>query len=76
MEFQQTVQNLQVAYDYLAKEYISTVSEYKEAEQEVIELVNAIRVKNELPPLLHDLHLTQLAIIKAQDMLGHNYFEH
>lgn len=76
MEFQRKVKNLEMAYDYLSKNYIPTTNDYSKWTQEVIELVNKIRVEKGLQPLLQDLALTQLAIIKAQDMLVHNYFEH
>ena len=76
MDFQHKVKNLEVAYDYLAKDYIETENTYPSWTKEVIELVNVIRLEKKLPPLLQDSHLTQLAIIKAGDMLNRNYFEH
>jgi len=45
-------------------------------EQTVVELVNAERAKAGLPPLVHDARLSQIALIKAQDMYRNHYFSH
>lgn len=76
MDFQHKVKDLEIAYDYLAKDYIETKNAYPGWTKEVIDLVNEIRIEKKLTPLLQDSHLTQLAIIKSQDMLDRNYFEH
>ncbi|MFZ5815201.1 MAG: CAP domain-containing protein [Bacillota bacterium] len=46
------------------------------AEQQMLNLVNQERAKNGLAPLKADLQLTQLARLKSQDMIKHNYFSH
>lgn len=51
----------------------STVTNY---EQEVIRLVNEIRVKNGLKALSYDWELSRVARYKSQDMKDNNYFAH
>jgi uncharacterized YkwD family protein len=46
------------------------------SEQEMLKLLNASRVQNKLAPLIVDLELTNVARIKAQDMIDNNYFSH
>lgn len=76
MAFKGQVANLEVAYDFLQKDYISTVNSYKSWENKIASLVNEIRGKNSLKPVEIDPYLTQIAIIKAKDMVKRNYFEH
>ena len=45
-------------------------------EQEVIRLVNEIRVKNGLKALTYDWELSRVARYKSQDMKDNNYFAH
>lgn len=45
-------------------------------ENEVIRLVNEIRVKNGLNPLTADWELSRVARYKSQDMKDNNYFSH
>ena len=45
-------------------------------EQEVIRLVNEIRVENGLKALTYDWELSRVARIKSQDMKDNNYFAH
>ena len=45
-------------------------------ENEVIRLVNEIRVKNGLNPLIADWELSRVARYKSQDMKDNNYFSH
>ena len=45
-------------------------------EQEVIRLVNEIRVKNGLKPLTYDWELSRVARFKSQDMKDNRYFSH
>ncbi len=45
-------------------------------ENEVIRLVNEIRVKNGLKALTHDWELSRVARYKSQDMKDNNYFSH
>lgn len=76
IDFNQKVKNLEVAYDYLSKTYIPTVNFSTAWSQEVIRLINVERQKCNLKPLTNDAALTQIAIIKAQDMVNRGYFEH
>ena len=45
-------------------------------ENEVVRLVNEIRVKNGLRELAHDWQLSRVARIKSQDMRDNGYFSH
>ena len=45
-------------------------------EQEVIRLVNEIRVQNGLKPLTYDWELSRVARFKSQDMKDNRYFAH
>ncbi|MFI3231043.1 MAG: CAP domain-containing protein [bacterium] len=45
-------------------------------EQEVVRLVNIERAKYNLPPLLMDKELTEVARLKSQDMNNKKYFSH
>lgn len=76
MEFKNKVANLEIAYDFLQKDYIDTTNNYKLWEKKVLALVNTERKKANLSPVLQDLKLSQIAIIKAKDIMKHNYFEH
>ncbi len=76
MDFQQKVKNHEIAYDYLIKGYIPTLNEKANFAEEAIRNVNKIRQDNGLAPLKHDPLLSQLAVIKAQDMVQRNYFDH
>ena len=76
MDFTQQVEKLEVAYDYLGKTYITTHKEYESWVTKVIQLVNTEREKQGIPALIQDPLLNQLAIIKVQDMLEHDYFDH
>jgi len=74
--FQQKINKLEVAYDYLAKDYIPTVNLSTEWSKKVIQLINVERQKKKLEPVVYDPKLTQIAIIKARDMVNRHYFEH
>ena len=45
-------------------------------EQEMLKLLNDARVQNNLSPLKVDMELTNVARVKAQDMIDNNYFSH
>ncbi len=45
-------------------------------EEEVVRLVNEIRVKNGLKELVHDWELSRVARYKSQDMKDNKYFSH
>ena len=51
-------------------------SKVTEFEQEVIRLVNEIRVENGLNPLTHNWELSRVARYKSQDMKDNKYFSH
>ncbi len=46
------------------------------AEQEMLKLLNDARAQNKLSPLKVDMELTNVARIKAQDMIDNSYFSH
>jgi uncharacterized YkwD family protein len=45
-------------------------------EQQMITLVNQARSQNNLPALQVDMQVTNVARVKAQDMIDNNYFSH
>ncbi|AQS11472.1 cysteine-rich secretory protein family protein [Clostridium saccharobutylicum] len=45
-------------------------------EQEMLDLINQARTQNNVPPLEIDMQVTNVARIKAQDMIDNNYFSH
>ncbi len=45
-------------------------------EQQLVDLINSERVKAGLSPLTIDIELSEVARIKAQDMIDNNYFSH
>lgn len=75
-DFKRKVATYELAYDYLAKDYIDTKNAYVQWTNEVIQLVNEERKKAGVAPLTQDLALNQLAIIKAKDMVKRGYFDH
>lgn len=75
-KFKQREANFEVIYDFIKKDYVSTVNDYAQWANDVIYLVNIERAKQNLKPLQHDRQLTQLAIIKVKDMIQQNYFDH
>jgi uncharacterized YkwD family protein len=46
------------------------------AEQQMVTLVNQARAQNRVPALKVDMTVTNVARIKAQDMIDNNYFSH
>ena len=46
------------------------------AEQQMLKLLNDARAQNNVAPLKVDMELTNVARIKAQDMIDNNYFSH
>lgn len=76
MRFQAQIANREVIYDYLQKKYIFTFQYNDSWVKSVIDLVNVERKKVNLPPLVSDPALSQVALIKAIDMVERNYFEH
>lgn len=45
-------------------------------EQQMVTLINQARAQNNLPALQVDMQVTNVARIKAQDMIDNNYFSH
>lgn len=45
-------------------------------EQQMVTLVNQARAQNNLPALQVDMQVTNVARVKAQDMIDNNYFSH
>ena len=76
LDFSTTLTNFEAAYDYLSKSYIPTKNYSPIMSNDVIKLVNIERQKRKLPLLTYDEALTQVAVIKAQDMVNRHYFEH
>lgn len=76
LDFREQLTSYKIIYDYLKKDYVSTINEYPKWTNKVIELVNAERNKQGLPALKADKQLAQLAVVKANDMFDHHYFEH
>ncbi|MEG0473301.1 MAG: S-layer homology domain-containing protein [Solibacillus sp.] len=74
--FTEQLRNYHLVYDYLAKDYIPTTSVHKNWSNQVVKRVNEIRVSKGLNSLTQDPALSQLAIIKAQDMIKRDYFDH
>jgi len=65
-----------VLYDPFVKEYKTIKQGNDKFVLETIQLVNKEREKMGLPTLVEDPELNQIAFVKAQDMVMHNYFEH
>ncbi|WP_286925056.1 MULTISPECIES: S-layer homology domain-containing protein [Lysinibacillus] len=76
LDFSSKVTNYEIAYDYLSKSYMSTKNYSSSMSNDVIQLINNERQKKKLQPLSFDAALTQIAVIKAQDMVNRHYFEH
>ncbi|MFJ5790510.1 S-layer homology domain-containing protein [Lysinibacillus sp. NPDC093197] len=76
LDFTTTLTNYEIAYDYLSKTYIPTKNYSATMANDVLNLVNIERQKRKLPLLTYDGALTQVAVIKAQDMVNRHYFEH
>lgn len=76
IQFTEQLSNYNLIYDYLAKDYITTTNTHKNWSNEVVALINEIRVSKGLNILTQDPALSQLAIIKAQDMIKRSYFDH
>ena len=76
LDFNEQVEKLEVAYDYLGKTYITTLQEHEPWVKKTIQLVNEEREKQGISPLIQDPFLNQLAIIKVQDILEYGYFDH
>lgn len=55
---------------------VPLIVETKSIEQQVVDLTNAERQKNGLPPLKHNWQLSRVARYKSEDMATNNYFSH
>ena len=76
IHLKEQVTNYEIVYNYLTKDYIFTKNEFVQLEQDIITLINNYRISKNVLPLQHDPKLTQLAIIKVDDMLNNRYFDH
>ncbi|WP_168193802.1 S-layer homology domain-containing protein [Lysinibacillus sp. SGAir0095] len=76
LEFKTKVNNNQIIYDYLSKDYLDTKQYSDKWVKEVIGLVNEERAKAKLPALVEDKQLCQIAVVKAQDFIKRDYFSH
>ncbi|WP_158582908.1 S-layer homology domain-containing protein [Lysinibacillus yapensis] len=76
LQFKDQLASYKIIYDYLKKDYVSTINGFPKWTNKAIELVNAERKKQGLSALKTDQQLTQLAVVKASDMIEHHYFEH
>lgn len=76
IDFKTQLSNYTLAYDYLAKDYIVTTTNYKTWGNTTIAIINDIRVSKGLGKLKIDPALNQLAVVKAQDMIARGYFDH
>ena len=74
--FSSKVKNLECAYDLLSHDYIETKAINKSLVKEVIKIVNSERASKNLPELIEDPYLNQLATVKVNDIITRNYFEH
>ncbi|AIC95103.1 MULTISPECIES: CAP domain-containing protein [Shouchella] len=59
-----------------ASEEAAEASDVSEEEQQMVDLVNSARAESGLAPLEIDQELTEVARVKAQDMIDNNYFAH
>ncbi|WP_264987577.1 CAP and S-layer homology domain-containing protein [Lysinibacillus piscis] len=76
LAFTTQVQQREVAYDYLSKNYIPTKNYSETMANDVIRFINHERQQKKLGLLQTDDALTQVAVIKAQDMVNRHYFDH
>lgn len=76
LEFKGKIHDKRLIYDSLSKHYIETVNYSKQWATEVVRLVNVERKKEDLPALIEDQDLSQIAVIKARDFVNRNYFNH
>ena len=66
----------EIIYDPYVKEYTTINQANSKFVSETINLVNIERNKKGLSPLIEDTQLTNIAFVKAQDMVKNKYFEH
>lgn len=76
LEYKKNPAKNEIIYDPYEKEYKSIEQANVSFVSETIKLVNAERKKQGLSSLVEDKTLSQIAFIKAEDMVVHNYFEH
>ena len=70
------IQNFDLIYPGQVSNIPTLDSKVTSYEQEVIRLVNEIRVQNGLNALTYDWELSRVARYKSQDMKDNNYFAH
>ena len=76
IQFNEQVKSHELIYNYLTNDYVYTINDLAHFEAEIITLINEYRVSKNVSPLQHDPRLTQLAIIKVDDMIRNYYFDH
>ncbi len=76
IHFNELVSSHELIYNYLTNDYLYTINDFEQIEAEIITLINEYRISKDVSPLLHDPKLTQLAIIKVEDMIRNDYFAH
>lgn len=74
--FVSKVNNLDCVYDYLSKNYVDTKQTNKQFVSDVIALVNKERAARGLTSVKEDPKLSQLAVVKLNDIIQRKYFEH
>ena len=65
-----------IKYDGTAKVYVDSSLAVNDTAKETVHLVNIERAKSGLPALKLDAPLSQIATLKADDMMENNYFDH
>lgn len=75
INYKETI-NYDVVYDYLHKATLQTKNYSRDWSIEIARLTNEFRAQYNLEPLKYDRLLEQIAIIKVNDMIKGNYFEH
>lgn len=76
MKYKKNPSTNEIIYDPFEKEYKNIEQGNVSFVTETIKLVNIEREKQGLHALVEDKTLSQIALIKAEDMIVHNYFEH
>ena len=76
LEFKKIEIKHQVIYDYVTKKYIFSKNEFPSFSKKTVDLVNIERQSKGLLPLAFDEELSQVALIKANDLAINGYWEH
>ncbi|WP_394188527.1 S-layer homology domain-containing protein [Paenisporosarcina quisquiliarum] len=76
LEFKKIELRYQAVYDYVTSKYIFSENEFPSYSNKTIELINVERKNQGLMPLVMDKELSQVALIKANDLAENGYWEH